>query len=566
MTLASTISAAGPDPAVGVAPRVELRGISKRFGPTAALTDVSMELHAGEIHALVGENGAGKSTLVKILAGVHAPDSGTILLDGVATAVNDPATARAMGIAVVHQEPRLFPDLSVAENVFLANPPRGRAGEISWREMRRAAAALFEQLDVHLNVSAQVRGLSMADQQLIEIAKALSVKARVLILDEPTASLSAHEVERLFTIVRRTRDSGVAVLFVSHRLDEVFQLCDRATVFRDGRWVITAETRDLTTGDLVRHMVGRAVTLFPKGDAAIGDVLLEVRGLTRAGEFRDVGFAVRTGEILGLAGLVGAGRTEVARVLFGINQPTTGEVLLDGAPVHFGSPSEALRAGIAYVPEDRHQDGLVLDFSIADNITLPILSRMFPRLFVRRSAERSLATGYTERLRVRTTGVEQLVQALSGGNQQKVVIAKWLATKPRVLILDEPTRGVDIGAKVEVHRIISDLAATGLGIILISSDLPEVLAMSDRVIVLHEGRVTAEIARADATEERVMFAATGQLGSSDAPVLVAPTDRAPAEPVPAEPGPAEPVPAKPTRAALTPVSPPDTTGAGGGDQ
>ena len=513
----------GPDPAMASAPpRVELRGISKRFGATAALTDVSMDLRAGEIHALVGENGAGKSTLVKILAGVHAPDAGTILLDGVETQIANPTAARAHRVAVVHQEPRLFPDLSVAENVFLANPPTGRLGEISWREMRRAAAALFTQLDVRLDVGAPVRGLSMADQQLIEIAKALSLDARVLILDEPTASLSTHEVERLFTIVRRTRDRGVAVLFVSHRLDEVFRLSDRATVFRDGRHVITAATRDLTTADLVRHMVGRAVTLFPKGEAAIGEVLLEVRGLTRAGEFRDVSFTVRAGEILGLAGLVGAGRTEIARVLFGISRPSGGEVRLDGRPVHLATPSAALRAGIAYVPEDRHLDGLVLDFSIADNITLPILPRLFPRLFVRRSTERSLAKGYTDQLQVRMTGVDQLVQALSGGNQQKVVIAKWLATKPRVLILDEPTRGVDIGAKVEVHRIMSDLAASGLGIILISSELPEILAMSDRILVLHEGRITAEIARADATEERVMFAATGQLESSDAPSSTSP--------------------------------------------
>jgi ABC-type sugar transport system ATPase subunit len=308
----------------------------------------------------------------------------------------------------------------------------------------------------------------------------------------------------------------VAVLFVSHRLDEVFALCDRATVFRDGRWVVTAETRDLTPADLIRHMVGRSVTLFPKGEAAIGNVLLEVEGLTRTGEFRDVSFAVRAGEILGFAGLVGAGRTEIARVLFGIDQPTAGQIRLDGRPIHYANPSAALRAGIAYVPEDRHQDGLVLDFSIADNVTLPILSRLFPRLFIRHATEQTIAEGYAERLRIRTTGVEQLVQALSGGNQQKVVIAKWLATRPRVLILDEPTRGVDIGAKVEVHRIISDLAATGLAIILISSDLPEVLAMSDRILVLHEGRVTSEIARQDATEELVMFAATGQVAESQA--------------------------------------------------
>jgi rhamnose transport system ATP-binding protein len=350
----------------------------------------------------------------------------------------------------------------------------------------------------------------MADQQLIEIAKALSIDARVLILDEPTASLSAHEVERLFAIVRQTRDRGVAVLFVSHRLEEVFELCGRATVLRDGRHVITAPTSELTAADLVRYMVGRSVSLFPRSASNIGNVLLDVKGLTRIGAFRDVTFSVRAGEIVGLSGLVGAGRTEIARVLFGIDRADAGEVLLAGKRVRFKTPSEALHAGVAYVPEDRHLDGLVAGFSIAENISLPIIPRLFPHLFIRGNRERNLAAGYTEKLRIRSTGVAELVEALSGGNQQKVVIAKWLATEPRVLILDEPTRGVDIGAKVEVHRIISDLAAAGMGIILISSELPEVLAMSDRIIVLHEGRKTAEISRAEASEEKVMFAATGQ--------------------------------------------------------
>ena len=490
-------------------PRAELRGISKRFAATQALDDVSLELLPGEVHALVGENGAGKSTLVKILAGVHQPDSGTILLDGEATQIQGPAHSRGLGIAVVHQEPRLFPDLTVAENVFIGHAPSGRLGTIDWGGTRRAAQALFDELEVQFDVGAPVRGLSMADQQLIEIAKSLSVEARVLILDEPTASLSAHEVERLFTIVRRLRDRGVSILFVSHRLDEVFALCDRATVFRDGRHVVTTATTELTTADLVRHMVGRAVSLFPRVDNPIGDVLLEVTELTRIGVFRDVAFSVRAGEILGFAGLVGAGRTEVARVLFGIDQRDGGKILLGGMPVTFESPSAAMNAGIAYLPEDRHQEGLVLDFTIAQNVTLPILPRLFPRFLVRAATERKVAHDYTEQFNVRMTGVDQLVGALSGGNQQKVVLAKWLASKPRILILDEPTRGIDIGAKIEVHRIISELAASGLGIILISSDLPEVLAMSDRILVLHEGRITAEIPRERATEERVMFAATG---------------------------------------------------------
>jgi rhamnose transport system ATP-binding protein len=502
--------------AVTATARAELRGISKRFAATQALDDVSLDLVAGEIQALVGENGAGKSTLVKILAGVHQPDSGEIRLDGETIQIHGPAHSRSLGIAVVHQEPRLFPDLTVAENVFIGHAPAGRFGTIDWRAMRRAAAGLFAQLDVRLDLGAPVRGLSMADQQLIEIAKALSVEARVLILDEPTASLSAHEVERLFTIVRRLRDRGVAVLFVSHRLDEVFELCDRATVLRDGRHVVTTPTASLTTADLVRHMVGRAVTLFPKIEAPVGAVLLEVRDLGRVGVFNDVSFAVRAGEIVGFAGLVGAGRTEIARVLFGIDRPDSGEIRLDGRPVAFSSPSAAMHAGVAYLPEDRHQEGLVLDFSIAQNVTLPILPRLFPRLLVRTATERSIAGEQAGPLNVRMTGVDQLAGALSGGNQQKVVLAKWLASRPRVLVLDEPTRGIDIGAKVEVHRIISELAASGLGIILISSDLPEILAMSDRILVLHEGRITAEIARERATEERVMFAATG-MSTADEP-------------------------------------------------
>jgi len=505
--------------------RAELRGISKHFGATQALADVSLDLVPGEIHALVGENGAGKSTLVKILAGVHQPDSGTILLDGRRVEIAGPAEARALGIAVVHQEPRLFPDLTVAENVYIGHAPAGRLGSIDWGATRRAAGTLFAKLDVQFDVNAPVRGLSMADQQLIEIAKSLSVEARVLILDEPTASLSAHEVERLFVIVRRLRERGVAILFVSHRLDEVFALCDRATVFRDGRHVVTMPTNTMTTADLVRHMVGRAVSLFPKVETPIGDVLLEVDGLSRSGSFRDVTFTVRSGEIVGFAGLVGAGRTEVARVLFGIDRRDAGEIRLGGTNVEFTSPSAAMIAGIAYVPEDRHQDGLVLDFTIAQNVTLPILPRLFPRLLVRAATERAVAAEQTREFQVRMTGVDQLVGALSGGNQQKVVLAKWLASKPRVLILDEPTRGIDIGAKVEVHRIISELAASGLGIVLISSDLPEVLAMSDRILVMHEGRIAAEIDRVAATEERVMYAATGSVdggvevgGQRDAPV------------------------------------------------
>ncbi len=489
---------------------MELIHVSKRFAATQALDDVSFDMLAGEVHALVGENGAGKSTLVKILGGIYQPDSGRVMIGGQPQLIHGPAHARDLGIAVVHQEPSLFPDLSVAENVFLGYQPVGRFRSIDWRKMRRDTEKLFAELDVSMDVAAPVGGLSMADQQLIEIARAMSVDARILILDEPTASLSAHEVDRLFVIARQAKARGVAVLFVNHRLDEVFELSDRVTVLRDGRKVITAPSAGLTPKDLIRHMVGRDITMFPKVPSTPGDVLLEVKGLTRAGEFEDVSFSVKSGEIVGFAGLVGAGRTEVARVLFGVDKADRGEILMGGKAVSFSSPANAIDAGIAYVPEDRHQEGLVLDFTVSQNITLPIMSRLFPRWLVGGKAESAVSQRFADQLNVRPSGIGREAAGLSGGNQQKVVVAKWLATDPRVLILDEPTRGIDVAAKAEVHRIVATLAASGLAIVLISSDLPEVLAMADRILVMHEGRIAAELSGADATEEKVMFAATGQ--------------------------------------------------------
>jgi rhamnose transport system ATP-binding protein len=491
-------------------PILELVGVSKRFGAVEALKNVSLALSAGEVHALVGENGAGKSTLVRILAGVHRPDAGTMKLDGQELVLRGPASARSHGIAVIHQHPNLFPDLEVAENVFIGHLPRGRFGGVDWRKLHSRAERLFASLGVAQKVNVPVRGLSVADQQLVEIAKALSVEARVLVMDEPTAALSTHEVERLFAITRQLRERGVALLFVDHRIDEVFAIADRVSVLRDGSHVITAAVSDLTPEETIRHMVGRRVeSLYPKEEASVGEVALEVRGLTRRGIFNDVSFKVRRGEIVGLGGLVGAGRSEVARVLFGIDRADAGEVWVLGKKAIIESPADAMRLGIVYVPEDRHEHGLVLDFSIAANVSLPIVRRLSQFLVMDRDRERDLATEYSKQLQVRSTSVWQKVSGLSGGNQQKVVIAKWLATRPTVLLLDEPTQGVDIGAKAEVHRIISQLAAQGLAIVLISSELPELMGMADRVLVLHEGRIAAAFGRDELSQERIMAAATG---------------------------------------------------------
>src|SRR5436305_11853694 len=498
-------------------PTIELLGVAKQFGAVQALRGVDLTLYAGEVHALVGENGAGKSTLVKILAGVYRPDMGAMKIDGKAVELHNPAQARDAGIAVIQQEPTLFPDLNVAENVFMGRHPRDRFGRVDWKRMYQEVEHLLASLDVRLNVYTPVEGLSVAEQQLAEIAKALSLDSRVLIMDEPTAALSAHEVQELFVITKRLRERGVAILFVSHRLEEIFEIADRVTVFRDGAWVSTAPIGELTVEEIIRQMVGRELeTLYPKRDVELGEEILAVKHLTRRGVFEDVSFQVRRGEILGFAGLVGAGRTEIARVIFGIDRADSGEIRVGNESVHISSPTVAMQYGLAYVPEDRRQQGLVMDFSIAANMTLPIVQQLSRfGVVVDRQREREIATDYSQQLRVRSAGIDQLVKALSGGNQQKVVLAKWLITNPKILILDEPTRGVDVGAKAEVHRIVSDLAAKGLAIILISSELPEVLGMSDRVLVMHEGRLTAMFNRAEANQEKVMFAATGQVNNDN---------------------------------------------------
>jgi rhamnose transport system ATP-binding protein len=491
-------------------PTLEMREISKRFGSTQALAGVSLALYPGEIHALLGENGAGKSTLIKIMTGVHQPDAGEIRLDGQPVRISSTMAAQAQGIAAVYQEPMIYPDLSVAENMFIAHA--GRGAIVRHGQMRREAAAILRQLDVQLDVRRPARGLSVAAQQTVEIAKAISLKVRVLIMDEPTAALSAHEVEQLFTLARRLRAQGVAILFISHRMEEVFAIADRVTVFRDGRRISSAPRAAVTPAGAIRDMAGRSVEqLFPRSQTVTDELLVRVRGLGKSGVFEGVSFELRKGEVLGLAGLVGARRTDVGLALFGIEPADTGELQIDGAATRVQSPNQAMRLGIAYVSEDRRALGLSLPMSITANITLPTLRRYLGALgLIRTRAEAAAAEQFRTRLAIRAPSVELEVGKLSGGNQQKVMLSKWLNTRPRLLILDEPTRGIDVGAKAEVHQMIDDLAARGMAIIMISSDLPEVLAMSDRVLVMREGRQMGIFARGEATQERVLAAAMGQ--------------------------------------------------------
>lgn len=489
---------------------LELRNAVKSFGAVVAVSDGTIELREGEIHALIGENGAGKSTMVKILAGVHRPDVATFRVAGDDVSFKNVGESKAAGISVIYQEPTLFPDLTVAENIYIGRQPTNSLRLIDRRRMRLDAAALFAELGVDLDPSRIADGLSIADQQLIEIAKAISMDARVLVMDEPTAALSGAEVDRLFTVARRLRDQGVGILFISHRFDEIFALTDRITVMRDGAYVSTHDTDGTTEAEVVQEMVGRSVgQLFPKEPAEIGAPVLEVEGLTRRGVFAGIDLVVRAGEIVGLAGLVGAGRTEVARAVFGIDRYDSGSVTLDGCPVPPHNPQASIDAGIAFVPEDRRKQGLVMDLSVARNATLAVRRELSRMGLISGHHEREVAETWTSKLQVKTSSQSSPVSTLSGGNQQKVVLAKWLATEPSLLIIDEPTRGIDVGTKSEVHRLISDLAGRGIAILMISSELPEVLGMADRVVVMHEGHVSEVIERADATPQTVMRAATG---------------------------------------------------------
>ncbi|GHJ58382.1 ribose import ATP-binding protein RbsA [Nocardioides sp. OK12] len=486
-----------------------LQDVTKSFGAVAALRSGSLTVRPGSIHALVGENGAGKSTLVKIVSGVHRRDGGRFAFQGRDVDFSSTAESKAAGIAVIYQEPTLFPDLSVTENIFMGRQPLGRGRRIDRARMHSEATALFDRLGVALDPRRPARGLSIADQQIIEIAKAISLDAALLVMDEPTAALSGVEVERLFAVARSLRDEGRALVFISHRFDEVFDLCDTVTVMRDGEYVSTHAIAETDVESIVGEMVGREVgELFPKTPAPLGDVVLDVEGLSSAGVFRDVSFQVRAGEIVGLAGLVGAGRSEIARAVFGVDGYDSGAVRLGGTPVARSNPRAAIRAGMAFVPEDRRKQGLVTEGSVARNVAGVIRRGLTRAGLLTSAAENRAAAPWAARLQVKTSALDMDATTMSGGNQQKVVIAKWLATQPRLLIIDEPTRGIDVGTKAEVHRLLSDLAGQGMAIVMISSELPEVLGMADRVLVVCEGRITAELDRAEATPEKVMHAAT----------------------------------------------------------
>jgi rhamnose transport system ATP-binding protein len=495
---------------------LRLTAVSKAFAGVRALREVSFDLRPGEVHALVGENGAGKSTLIRVVTGAHRPDAGAVEIAGKPLARADPLLARELGVAPIYQQPALFPDLTVAENLAFGHEPGGSWRRIDWRARRHRASEMLARVGARIDPDALAGSLRMAEQQLVEIARALGARARVLLMDEPTAALAEPEAERLFELVRELKGACVGIVYISHRLGEVARIADRVTVLRDGAVVATRPLGEVKDGELIRLMVGRELAaVFPKREVPRGDVVLEARGLgSSAAGVRDVRFSVRKGEILGIAGLVGSGRTELARVLFGLEPADAGELYLRGAPVRVSSPSHAVALGLAYVPEDRRRHGVVPEMSVVENTTLAVLPQMASGPFLDSARERALARRFAERFALKAASLDSEVATLSGGNQQKVALARWLATEPTVLVLDEPTQGVDVGAKAEIHGLMVDLAERGLAIVMISSELPEVLGMSDRIAVMRGGTIVATLDRAKATPEGLLALA---LGHADAP-------------------------------------------------
>lgn len=487
---------------------LRLQGVKKSFGGIHALKGVDLALYPGEVTALIGENGAGKSTLVKILTGIYQVDAGEIWLDGHKTDLYSKSQTNKNEIGAIHQEAVVFDDLTVAENVLIMNRPQ-RYGMVDWKTLYVRAQEIIQELDPSIDVRMPMRQLSVAQKHIVQIARALSNQARIVIMDEPTAALSHREVEELFAIVQKLKEAGQAILFISHKFEEIYAIADRYAVFRDGESVGEGMVADVNRDQLIAMMVGRSVDqIFPKENTVIGEEMLEVKGLSYAQEFADINFSLRKGEVLGVYGLVGAGRSEVMQAIVGLTKPDKGSITLQGHPLDIKTPADAIQAGISYVPEDRQKQGGILSFSIAKNISLPSLSHLSHRGFIKKSDEQNLAMNYIKQLQIKTAGADQRMDQLSGGNQQKVVIGKWLSTQPSVLILDEPTKGIDVGAKTAVYRLIDEMAAQGLGIIMVSSELPEILGMADRIMVMRHGRQCAMFNRCDATAEAIVKAAT----------------------------------------------------------
>lgn len=499
-------------PTASAEPQEILRvtALTKNYAGVRALRNGSLDLRAGEVNALIGENGAGKSTLTKIITGAITADSGELKIFGNIVETNDPNMARSLGISAIYQQPALFPDLTVAENIALALEQGQHGIRVNWKQRRENAHRLLTTVGSDLDPERLANTLSMAEQQIVEIAKAIGADAKILLMDEPTALLSDREVNNLFALIRRLRSQGVAMVYISHRLDEILSIADRITVLRDGETVAVRNASEVTKPELIQLMVGRSIAnVFPKREVPIGDVALQVSGLHHAEVgLRDISFNVRCGEILGFAGLVGSGRTELARTLFGLT-PTDSDVIVFGNAVKIDSPADAVAAGIAYLPEDRRQHGVVLEMPIAQNISMADLSQVSRSGLIQSHAEEALANHYRESLRVKAPDVHVTAGTLSGGNQQKVALSRWLATKPKIMILDEPTQGVDVGSKAEIHELIMELAEQGMAVILISSELPEVMGMSDRIAVFHQGAIAGVLQRDACTQERLMALAFG---------------------------------------------------------
>ncbi len=496
---------------------LRMEHISKTYPGVQALKDVNFEVTPGEIHALVGENGAGKSTLMKVLTGAENPDSGKIIWKDQTVQISTPADARDMGIGMIHQELSLIPYLTVGQNIFLGREPNaGLPGFIDWKQLYADAQQLLDRLNVAVDARTEVRFLSIAQQQMVEVAKALSLKADLIAMDEPTSSLTERETEVLFRVMQSLKSDGVSLVFISHRLEEVFEISDRITTLRDGTFIGTKDAGTLTEAQIVNMMVGRDLgDLYPKTDRTRRQVILEAKNLSDGKELHGVDITLYAGEILGIAGLVGAGRTALAETIFGIRRATHGEIKVDGHAVKVKSPGKAIKLGMGLVPEDRKLQGVLLNMAVKDNIYISSMKQITTWGFINIRRANHLAQTFVKKLGVRTPNLRQHIRNLSGGNQQKVVIARWLTLNPRLLILDEPTRGIDIGAKAEIHGLMSDLASEGIGVVMISSELPEVLNVSDRILVMHEGRVTAEFSRDEATQDKIMRAATGGLNQGD---------------------------------------------------